>query len=122
MSDGILTLVVITFAMRREYAIPESQTYALVRGDQILGTDKDKPPCIEPRHWALDVATHLGVRFEAPDPSANFAMHEDTGVWFAYLSDAEVFEDDGKRVGRSWDSMPWVKGVIRNANRAGAAA
>jgi hypothetical protein len=103
-SDTI-TIAVISFAMRREHGFPESETYVVLRGDQPIATDRDKPECIAPVQWARDMAAHLGVPFVEPGPTVNFAMHHN-GTWFAYHFDQSVYEREDN--GDGWVLNPYA--------------
>lgn len=119
MADGSVTIVVITLAMRREGGISESETFAVMRGDRILATDKHKPENIAPVQWARDYAAHEGVPFVEPDATANFAMHPD-GTWFAYSCDPLAVDDEGLVRNRTFETKPPI--LFRNRNRSGVAA
>lgn len=120
--DGFVTIILINAALRKRHPeLPGSETFLVIHRDgdtfTAWGSDEHRPDCLDPYHWAQKIAAYIRVEYREPDANVAFYMHD--GVWRA--CDVSEMADDGKQVGPAWDSVPVVKGVIRNANRAVAA-
>lgn len=126
MSD-YLTIRLITAAFRRDFPqTPASETFMVVHhqgdGAEICGTDEDcgtdtkAPECLDPIHWAQDIAAQRGVEFIAPG-NIGFAYNRSTHRWYAF--EQEETEGDGKQV---WNLLAVTEQPILFVSRSRKAA